>query len=212
MKFNTNTVSRKIPTELQGRKLIPFSGKGKGPYRKRKYAPKIRKVSSSDNKVLKSLRKAIKKSELTDGGTISFHHHFRNGDFLLNMVCHEIAKMGLKDIRLVPSSIQGVHKEILPYLEKAIITSINCGTSGTIAVAISHGKMEGLLTIRSHEIFTYCTDPLNYNSNPARFSPNLCRNSMGYQMAFAKSISDGMHQLIIGQGILIGLLGDMFSK
>ncbi|MCF2143924.1 MAG: citrate lyase subunit alpha [Candidatus Heimdallarchaeota archaeon] len=150
MKFTANKISRKIPEELFEKKLIPFQGKGKGPYKVRKYAPKIRMRRPGEQKILSSIREAIKAGELTDGGTISFHHHFRNGDFLLNMVCHEIAAMGLKDIRLVPSSIQGVHKEILPYLEKGIITEINCGTSGVIADAISHGKMERLLTIRSH--------------------------------------------------------------
>ncbi|MHA1213173.1 MAG: citrate lyase subunit alpha [Candidatus Heimdallarchaeota archaeon] len=150
MKFNTNKVGRNIPEELYGRKLIPFTGKGKGPYSQRKYDPKLRKTVPGDNKVITTLKEAIKRGELTDGGTISFHHHFRNGDYLLNMVCHEVAKMGLKDIRLVPSSIQGVHKEILPYLENGTITEINCGCSGIIADAISHGKMQGLLTIRSH--------------------------------------------------------------
>jgi len=150
LKFTANKIGRKIPEELFERKLIPFAGKGKGPYKSRKYAPKIRMKTPGEKKLLSDLRAAIKAGELTDGGTISFHHHFRNGDYLLNMVCHEIAKMGLKDIRLVPSSIQGVHKEILPYLEKGIITEINCGTSGVIADAISHGKMERLLTIRSH--------------------------------------------------------------
>lgn len=150
MNFVTNKVGREIPEELNGRKLIPFTGAGKGPYTKRKYAPQIRKRNPGETKVIKSLQAAIKKGELTDGGTISFHHHFRNGDFLLNMVCEEVAKMGLKDIRLVPSSIQPVNKEILPYIEKGIITEISCGTSGVIADAISRGKMERPLTIRSH--------------------------------------------------------------
>jgi citrate lyase subunit alpha/citrate CoA-transferase len=150
MKKSKNAVGRSIPKEIYGKKLIPFTGKGKGPYTERKYAPKIRKVIPGETKILHSLHEAIKQGELSDGGTISFHHHFRNGDFLLNMVCHEIAKMGLKDIRLVPSSIQPVNKEIAPYLEKGIITHINCGTSGQIADMISKGKMNGLLTIRSH--------------------------------------------------------------
>jgi len=150
MRFVKNKINRKIPEEIYGQKLIPFTGSNKGPYKDHKYATKIRVVTPSENKVITSLKEAIKKGELGDGGTISFHHHFRNGDYLLNMVCHEIAAMGLKDIRLVPSSIQGVHKEILPYLEKGIITEINCGCSGIIADAISRGKMDGLLTIRSH--------------------------------------------------------------
>ncbi|NHJ87010.1 MAG: citrate lyase subunit alpha [Asgard group archaeon] len=150
MKYTKNSINRNIPDEINGLKLIPYTGLGKGPYTARKYAPKIRKVAPGETKLVKSLKDAIKRGELTDGGTISFHHHFRNGDYLLNMVCHEIAKMGLKDIRLVPSSIQGVHKEILPYLEKKIITEISCGASGTIADAISHGKMERPLVVRSH--------------------------------------------------------------
>jgi len=150
MKVNKNSVGRDIPDELYGKKMIPFTGKGKGPYRDRKIAKTFKKSTPEQTKVIKSLRSAIKKGELTDGGTISFHHHFRNGDYLLNMVCHEVAKMGFKNISLVPSSIQSIHKEILPYIEKGIITNINCGTSGVIADAISKGKMEGLLTIRSH--------------------------------------------------------------
>jgi citrate lyase subunit alpha/citrate CoA-transferase len=150
MKTITNKVNRKIPEVLYERKLVTFTGVREKSLKTHKFAPKIRKVRPNENKVITSLREAIKKGELSDGGTISFHHHFRNGDYLLNYVCHEIAEMGLKDIKLVPSSIQGIHKEILPYLEKGIITEINCGCSGVIADAISKGKMEKLLTIRSH--------------------------------------------------------------
>ena len=46
------------------------------------------------SKLLYSLREAIEKSGLKDGMTISFHHHFRGGDYVLNMVLNEIAKMG----------------------------------------------------------------------------------------------------------------------
>jgi citrate lyase subunit alpha/citrate CoA-transferase len=150
MKFNKNKVNRKIPEKINERILVPYTGANQKPIKTHKFAPKIRKVYPNESKVITSIRDALKKGELTDGSTISFHHHFRNGDFLLNYVCHEIGKMGLKDIKLVPSSIQGVHKEILPYIEKGIITEINCGCSGVIADAISRGKMEGLLTIRSH--------------------------------------------------------------
>ena len=150
MKFTKNSVGRNIPDELFGKKLIPFTGKGMGPYTERKTATANRKSAPEQSKVITSLQEAIKKGGLTDGGTISFHHHFRNGDFLLNLVCHEVAKMGLKNITLVPSSIQSIHKEILPYIEKGIITNISSGASGPIADAISKGKMGGLLTIRSH--------------------------------------------------------------
>ena len=38
------------------------------------------------NKIVKDLETAIRLSGLKDGMTISFHHHFRNGDYIVNMV------------------------------------------------------------------------------------------------------------------------------
>ena len=39
-----------------------------------------------DKKLVASIREAIIASGLKDGMTISFHHHMRNGDYVLNMV------------------------------------------------------------------------------------------------------------------------------
>ena len=46
---------------------------------------------------------AIKAVEFKDGMTVSFHHHFRNGDYIVNMVMEEIVKMGFKDITIAAS-------------------------------------------------------------------------------------------------------------
>ena len=43
------------------------------------------------NKLVKTIREAIVLAGLKDGMTVSFHHHLRNGDFVLNMVMEEIA-------------------------------------------------------------------------------------------------------------------------
>ena len=48
------------------------------------------------SKLLASVREAIEKTGLKDGMTISFHHHMRNGDYVLNMVLEEAASMGIK--------------------------------------------------------------------------------------------------------------------
>ena len=39
-----------------------------------------------NGKVVKSIREAISLAGLKDGMTISFHHHLRNGDYVLNLV------------------------------------------------------------------------------------------------------------------------------
>ena len=46
--------------------------------------------------------------------TISFHHHFREGDYVINMVLDEIANMGFKDISIAPSSLANVHEPVTP--------------------------------------------------------------------------------------------------
>ena len=48
------------------------------------------------NKVVPSLEDAIRRTGLKDGMTISFHHHFRNGDHIINMVIDKLAEMGYK--------------------------------------------------------------------------------------------------------------------
>ena len=45
------------------------------------------------SKLVKSLREAIVLSGLRDGMTVSFHHHLRNGDYVLNMVMAQIAEL-----------------------------------------------------------------------------------------------------------------------
>jgi citrate lyase subunit alpha/citrate CoA-transferase len=55
-------------------------------------------------KLLPNLRAAIERCELKDGATISFHHHLRNGDGVLNAVVAEAARMGLRDLRIATSS------------------------------------------------------------------------------------------------------------
>ena len=48
------------------------------------------------SKLVNSIREAVRLADLRDGMTVSFHHHLRNGDFVLNMVMAEIADMGLQ--------------------------------------------------------------------------------------------------------------------
>ena len=57
------------------------------------------------SKVVNSIREAVQLAGLRDGMTVSFHHHLRNGDFVLNMVMEEIAAQGNKDINVNASSL-----------------------------------------------------------------------------------------------------------
>ena len=76
------------------------------------------------NKVVDSLETAIRLSGLKDGDTISFHHHFRNGDHIINQVVAKLAEMGFKNLTLASSSLAAVHAPLIEYIEAGVITHI----------------------------------------------------------------------------------------
>ncbi len=111
----------------------------------------IHPVKPRDKKMLSSIREAIEKTGLKDGMTISFHHHFREGDFVINMVMDEIAKMGIKNLSIAPSSIANVHEPLIGHIKKGVVTHItSSGLRDKVGAAISEGIMDNPVVIRSH--------------------------------------------------------------
>lgn len=103
------------------------------------------------NKVTSSLEEAIKKSGLKDGMTISFHHHFRNGDKVLPMVMDVIAKMGFKNLRVAASSFTGAHDCMVEHIKNGVVDRIeSSGLRGRLAKAVSEGLLPSKAVIRSH--------------------------------------------------------------
>ena len=102
-------------------------------------------------KVVSSLQAAILQSELKDGMTVSFHHHLRNGDYVLNMVMEQIAALGIKDLTVNASSIFDVHTPILQHIENKVVTQILCNyMAAGLGRAISQGAMENPVQFRTH--------------------------------------------------------------
>lgn len=98
-----------------------------------------------------TLEQAIKNSGLKDGMTISFHHHFRGGDKVVNMVVDQLAKMGFKNLHLAASSLQDVHKPLIEHIKNGVITKISTsGLRGELANEISKGLMDEPVIFRSH--------------------------------------------------------------
>ncbi len=149
-----NAVGRDIPEEIlkeTGKEVFHGSHYYDG-YEYKKDAPKTHCViNSSGSKMLESIREALEKCNAHDGMTVSFHHHFRDGDYVVNMVMNEIHQMGLKDIRICASSLGNAQAPLVPMIEDGTITSIeSSGVRGPIGEAISHGKLKGLAIMRSH--------------------------------------------------------------
>lgn len=112
---------------------------------------RIKPVKPQDDKLLSSIREAIEKTGLKDGMTISLHHHFREGDYVMNMVLEEIANMGIKNISIAPSSIANVHEPLIDHIKNGVVTNItSSGLRDKVGAAISSGIMENPVVIRSH--------------------------------------------------------------
>lgn len=102
-------------------------------------------------KVINTLEEVIKKSGLKDGMTISFHHHLRNGDFILNSVLNKVAEMGIKDLTIAPSSVFPVHIDIIDHIKNGVVKKIECNyMSGKVGEVISEGIMDEPVVFRSH--------------------------------------------------------------
>ncbi len=148
-----NSLGRLVPLEINGEKQVPYQGVGKYKPEGRKFATKI--PSNADypedgNKQVENLKTALIKAGLKDGMTISSHHHFRNGDIIMNQVFDIAKEMGIKDLRWFPSASFPCHEHLIPYLEDGTINRIEGSMNGPLGKFTSEGKMKGTAILRSH--------------------------------------------------------------
>lgn len=147
-----NAIGRYIPEELEGiGKLKPYAGPFSYKQIVVKSIPKVSSVLPGEKKLLKSIKEAILKTELRDGMTISFHHHFRNGDYIVNMILEIISELGIKGLTIAPSSLADIHRPIIQYIKNGVVKRIETsGVRGDLAEEISKGILDNPIIIRSH--------------------------------------------------------------
>jgi len=103
------------------------------------------------NKLVNSIDEAIKQTKLENGMTVSFHHHLRNGDFVLNAVMESIARLGIRDITVNASSIFDIHEPLIEHIKNKVVTGLECSYMGAVVgKAISNGILEKPVVFRSH--------------------------------------------------------------
>lgn len=145
-----NGVGREIPKEYADQYGV-FEGQFARKQAYQRASGKAAPMFPGETKLVSSLREAIEKTGLKDGMTISFHHHFREGDYVLNMVMAEIAAMGIKNLKLAASSIANVHEPLIEHIKNGVITEItSSGLRDKLGQAISNGLMKKPVVIRSH--------------------------------------------------------------
>lgn len=149
-----NAVGREIPEAvLKATGKDVFRGAYAADSRSyKKAAPTVRaNCNPKHDKRIASIREAILACGLRDGMTISFHHHFREGDYVVNMVMEEIHKLGIKNLTICASSLGKAHDPIVPMIEDGTITGIwSSGVRGKIGACISAGKLKNIAVMYSH--------------------------------------------------------------
>ncbi|MBN1538748.1 MAG: citrate lyase subunit alpha [Candidatus Thermoplasmatota archaeon] len=191
-RFVLNSKGRAVPEILDGVEMIPYrSHYGIEPVVKREVGRVTRWRRPGDSKCLSSIDEALNRCGLSDGMTISFHHHLRNGDRVLNMVMDRIRSRGIKGLRLFPSALFPVHEPLIDAIRDGTITSIEGSLNGPIGRFVSQGNLESPVVLRSHSgrvralsqgevkidvafLGASCCDPLgnaNGVNGPSAFGP-----------------------------------------
>ncbi|PID57058.1 citrate lyase subunit alpha [candidate division KSB3 bacterium] len=139
----TNKIGRDIPDAiLASSERTTFEGAGM-------HIPQL--SAKRQSKVVDTLGQALSRSALQDGMTISFHHAFRNGDYVLNMVLDAIAAAGIKNLTLAPSSLTDAHAPLSEHIGNGVIRKIfTSGMRGKLGEAISSGILSEPVIFHSH--------------------------------------------------------------
>jgi citrate lyase subunit alpha / citrate CoA-transferase len=152
-KLVMNAAGRKVPVVINGQPAVPYQGIGKFKPEGRRAAPKLSSCAeypSDGYKIIPTLKEALVRAGLSDGMTISTHHHFRNGDLIANQVFDIASELGVRDLIWFPSASFPCHEPLTKYLEDGTINHIEGSMNGALGRFTSLGKMKGLGILRSH--------------------------------------------------------------
>lgn len=148
-----NSLGRELPEHIEGYgALKPFTGVFPQPEEAvHPITEKMRRIPREGTKILSSLSEAIKRCGLRNGMTISFHHHLRNGDYVLNMVLEEAAQIGLKDLKVAMSAVFPIHEPLVKHMKDGVVTKlVTSYISGPVAEAVSRGVLPNPIIIQTH--------------------------------------------------------------
>lgn len=151
-----NALGRPLPSSIDGRTLRPYTAafpvpdpQGLGP---RGPGPMPRSVPARGrpSKLCKSWNEALDRLELHDGMTISFHHHLRDGDAVVNEAIAHIVGRGIGDLVIAPTALFPVHDSLVPLIESGAIARVEGSMNGAVGAACTRGAMRGVSVLRSH--------------------------------------------------------------
>lgn len=98
-----------------------------------------------------SLSKIFDELNITSQMTLSFHHHLRNGDKVIELVSEEVLKRDLRDMHFAPSSIFPNYRKLAELVKNGNVKDIHTNyLNGEVANLISKGYLKGKLMMNTH--------------------------------------------------------------
>lgn len=108
-------------------------------------------AGEASSKLLADIGAAFDACGVRDGATLSFHHHLRNGDAVLNLVLAEAARRRLRGLTVAASSLFQVHAPLVDHLRSGVVTRIYTAyMSGAVADAVSRGVLQAPVVMQTH--------------------------------------------------------------
>jgi len=139
-----NAVKRVIPENLK-----PYISSDDYKNHKRRFIDKKQKQSKTV--FLNSIEEAFNLFNIKSSMCLSFHHHLRNGDGVLQKVCEEIKDRNLMDLHFAPSSVFPSYINMVELIKNGNITNIHTNyVNGPVARTISQGHLKGDLIMNTH--------------------------------------------------------------
>ncbi len=139
-----NGVKRFIPDNLK-----PFESSDS--FKNKKRVLVKQKKKQSNTVFLDSLEEAFELFNIKSGSCLSFHHHLRNGDHVLQNVCETIKNRKLKNLHLAPSSIFPSYTNLVDLIMDGSVTNIHTNyINGPVAKTVSNGHLKGKLIMNTH--------------------------------------------------------------
>lgn len=101
--------------------------------------------------IVNNLEGFYKEVDIHKHKNISFHHHLRNGDGVLNTVLSHYLKENVQDINLFPSSIFPTYTKISDLINNNQINNITTNyLNGTVAKTLNDKGIKGQLKMQTH--------------------------------------------------------------
>ena len=132
-----------LPAHIEGFGPVrPFSGVEPPPAVVTRAATRVCPAALGADKLLRDIDAAFDACGIGDGATLSFHHHLRNGDQVLNQVLAVAARRGLRDLRIAASSLFAVHAPLVEHMRcrRRDRGSATAYVAGPVAEALSRGR------------------------------------------------------------------------